>query len=376
MRIFIPTADYPPIEGGISRVTEELARELTALGHDVRVLAPHFPGQEKADRDAPGTVMRFKGYHAGWLRLAPMYLAARRELREADLVLAINVGFGGLFGLWNHLRRGTPYVVFAYAYEFLKFHRVPPLQWLLRCVYARARVIIAISTFTRDGLVAYGVASDKIAVVHPGATLPESPSAARVEELRHRLVLDGNRIILGVGRFIARKGHLTLVRALPRILERLPDARLVLVGQGPYLHRVAREAVRLGVRDHVRLPGVLSDDELSALYAGCNVFALPTGVSGGGQVEGFGLVFAEAQAHGKPVVAGHSGGVPDVVTDGETGLLVPPDDPDALTDAILRVLADPALAQRLGKAGRARIEGELNWTAFARRVLEEAEARK
>lgn len=377
MRILVATIDYPPIEGGISTVSRCVARELANLGHEVTVVAPFFPGIEDFDQNEPVTVVRFRGYRLGWFRFAPFLRACWPHLRRADAVFAMNVAYGGVLGLLARRLRPRPYVAFAYGYEFLKFQGWPLVARLLRRVYRRAAAVIAISRFTRGRLLEFGVPPSAVSVVLPGAPGPPTVSENDLEEVRHRFVLDGRnggtppRVILAVGRFVRRKGHLTLVRALPQILERHPESILVLVGRGPEMSVVAKTAWKLGVRDHVLLPGSVSDGDVQALYRICDVFALPTGNAAKGHVEGFGLVFAEAAAHGKPVVAGRSGGVEDAVLDEETGLLVEPDDPEALADAILRLLDDPGLACRVGENARRRVERELNWATFTRRVLEE-----
>jgi phosphatidylinositol alpha-1,6-mannosyltransferase len=162
---------------------------------------------------------------------------------------------------------------------------------------------------------------------------------------------------------------------MPQILERHPDTVLVCAGRGPAKVDVERAVADYGVTDHVRLPGRLSDDDLSTLYAMCDVFALPTGEGARGQVEGFGLVYTEAGAYGKPVVAGRSGGTTDAVVDGETGLLVAPDNPHATAEALLQLLNDRESATRMGEAGRERVRRELNWTEFTRRVMDAVERR-
>ena len=374
MRILIPTVDYPPIRGGISSVALHVSRELARLGHEVMVVAPRFPGVDAFDQAEPVKVLRFRGYRFGWLRLVPLLIAVRPYLKKSDLVLAVNVAYGGIIGLWAR-RGGMRYVAFAYAYEFLKFRRRRLLGALLRRVYSNARGVVAISRFTRDNLLEFGVPAEKIEVIHPGAPAVREFCAEDIARIKRRFAADGGRVILGVGRFVPRKGHITLVRAMPRILERIPDAVLVLVGEGPCLYDAVYEANELGVRNSVLFPGSLSEDDLAGLYHACEVFALPTGDLGAGQVEGFGLVFAEAQAYGKPVVAGRSGGVVDAVLDGETGILVEPDQPEALADAILSLLENPARAQELGENGRRRVETELNWTRFTERLLEMVEAR-
>jgi phosphatidyl-myo-inositol dimannoside synthase len=362
----MPTADYPPIEGGISTVALSLARALGGLGHEVTVIAPRLPGGIEG-ADGPGvTVMRYGGYNRGWLRLLPLLLATRRHLPGHDALLAVNIAYGGIAG-WL---LGARYVTFAYAYEFLKFARVPGMAALLRRVYARSLFTVAISRFTASQLGAFGVDPASVETILPGASPARLVPGDVLDDLRRRFLFDADRIVLAVGRFVPRKGHETLVRAWPRVLESHPRALLVMAGQGPEISPVARLARALGVRDRVLLPGRLDDDHIRGLYALCDVFSLPTGTGPGGQVEGFGLVFVEAGSYGKPVVAGRSGGVEDAVVDGETGILVPPEDPDAVADALLRLLGDPALAARMGAAGRDRAERLCNWGAFTRGLLD------
>lgn len=375
MKIAIPTVDYPPIEGGISSLTLHVSRELASAGHDVTVIAPYFPGLEAFDAGEPINVIRYRGYGLGWLRFVPLGMRAWGDLRKADLILGVNVAYGGVLGLMARRTYGKPYVAFAYAYEFLKFS--PHSMWgrLIRRAYNGATTVVAISQFTRDKLVECGIEEQRVRVIHPGA----APAVDRPEEelraLRRRYVLDGKRVILAVGRLIERKGHRTLIAAMPRILESAPNAHLVVVGQGPMMSACSRQARELGIRDHVTFTGRLDDAEVSGLYRICDVFALPTGEGEGGQVEGFGLVFAEAHAYAKPVVAGRSGGVVDAVVDGETGLLVEPDAPDALADAVTAILQDESLANRLGENGRKRVESERSWTAFAGSLLAAIEER-
>ncbi len=370
MNILIPTADYPPIEGGIATVTLQLSRELAAAGHAVTVVAPYFPGQESFDASEPVSVVRYRGYRLGWLRLLPMLAATMPRAKSADLILGINIAYGGLIGLLARRLFGTPYVTFGYAYEFLKFRRVPLLAALLRRAYTRSTFVVAISAFTRERLVEFGVPDALIETILPGAPQTEPLSPERVEEVKRAYKLNGHRIVLAVGRMIPRKGHATLVRAMPKILESHPETMLVCAGRGPCLAETSDLAQALGVADHVLLPGYVSDDHVAALYQACDVFALPTGEDAGGQVEGFGLVFAEAQAHGKPVVAGRSGGVTDAVIDGETGLLVSPEDPESLAESIVSLLSDPEKAAALGAKAKDRIARELNWRHFTQRLLE------
>ena len=153
----------------------------------------------------------------------------------------------------------------------------------------------------------------------------------------------------------------------PRVLARHPDARLLLVGGGPAEASLRRAGRRLGARAAPSSsPGRCRPDELPAHYAAGDVFAMPCRTRRAGlDVEGLGMVFLEAAACGRPVVAGTSGGAPEAVQDGVTGHVVEPRSPDAVADAIAGLLDDPARARAMGAAGRAWVEQRWSWTTIA-----------
>ena len=141
-----------------------------------------------------------------------------------------------------------------------------------------------------------------------------------------------------------------MISALPQVLQSLPDTILVLVGDGQDRPRLEQLAQDVGVTAHTRFLHGLTQEELFACYAHCDVFALPS------KGEGFGLVYLEAMAHGKPVIGGAHGGALDVIVDGETGLLVPHGDAAKLAAAMQRLLVDPARAAAMGSQGRQRVQ--------------------
>ncbi len=352
----------------MSTVSVRLARGLAALGHGVTMVVPHFPDVEQSEAAETVEVLRYRGYRWGWLCLLPMLFRSWGAARGCDAVLALNVGCGGVFGMLLRAARGTPYVVVAREYDGMKSRSIPGLGGLLRRVYAHAKAVIAINNFTRGHLIDFGEDADRIDVVWPGADPEIRVDQALVDATRHDYVLDGSRVILSVGRLIPRNNHVALVRALPGVLERAPNTVLLIAGRGPCMGTLCQEARRLGVRNQLVLPGKVGDARLAALYAACDVFALPAGVGEGEQADGLGLAISEAHAHAKPVVAANPGGAPELVIDGETGILLETDDPGAIVAALLRILEDPGLAARLGRNGRKRVEGALNGAAFAQRV--------
>ena len=171
-------------------------------------------------------------------------------------------------------------------------------------------------------------------------------------------------IILSVARQYRRKDTATLIRAMPCLMATIPDIGIRIVGDGPELGRTRRLAEQLGVLDRVSFLGSLNSvGILRDEYARASVFCLPS------LQEGFGIVFLEAMSHGLPVVAVDSGAVPEVAPHGETSLLVPPRDPDALAHALVRILTDSSLAARLGRAGKQRAR-RYEWTAVAHAFID------
>ena len=175
-----------------------------------------------------------------------------------------------------------------------------------------------------------------------------------------------------MSRLVPRKGQDALIRALPRIRRRVPDAALLIVGGGPYrptLEKLVRRARPVGGRDLHRQR--CEWEELPAHYAAGDVFAMPCRTRNRGlDVEGLGIVYLEASATGLPVVVGDSGGAPDAVRDGETGYLVDGRDLAQLADRIATLLEDPVRARRMGAAGRAWVEREWRWELQADRMAE------
>ncbi len=159
-----------------------------------------------------------------------------------------------------------------------------------------------------------------------------------------------------------------MLRALPKVVRAVPDVAYVIVGDGDdldYLHRLASEC---GVEKNVTFAGRVSDAELPLLYNACDAFVMCSREDRsqrGILAEGFGIALVEASACGKPVIAGRSGGVPDAVQDGITGLLVNPVDTDEVAAAIVKVLQEPGLARTMGNNGRKWVEREMNWSRAA-----------
>jgi phosphatidylinositol alpha-1,6-mannosyltransferase len=168
---------------------------------------------------------------------------------------------------------------------------------------------------------------------------------------------------------VARKGQDMLIRALPEIRRRVPGAALLLVGDGPHRRSLQRLTHRLGLAEHVVFTGRIPWPATPAYYDAGTVFCMPTRTRLGGlEPEALGICYLEAAATGLPVVAGDSGGAPDAVLDGESGYVVDGRDVAAVADRCARLLADPDLAARMGRRGRAWVAEQWRWDDLAARL--------
>ncbi len=361
-RILMVTTDYPPIRGGISSLAYHLAQDLTRRGHEVEVVAPAWSGHEAHDRQDPCRIFRTPGYAWGYLRGLPLLFQAVRRLvvGRAELVLPMNVAYGGLAMLaLRCLGRRIPYAMFAYGLEFARFGKSPLMRRIYRKVYDGALRVFAVSADTRRRLVDFGV-TNRVDVLYPGVDVdrftPEGP------DYRTALSLEDRPILGTLSRLVERKGLDMVLKALPHILEEFPRALYLVVGEGPDRARLEALARESGVDESVHFAGEAAEEALADWFRTCDVFVLPSReIPSSGHVEGFGIVFLEAGACGRPVVGGRSGGVVEAVQDDVSGLLVNPGDAGDLAQVLLRLLRDPERARALGQAGRARVERSFTW---------------
>lgn len=247
------------------------------------------------------------------------------------------------------LARGRRWVAYHHGYTTTDA-KMRIYNQLNRLTLPRAsRVITVCGPFARQ-LSGAGVSPEKISVVHSSIAAPHAPRAVEVSELKTKLgVAEGERVILAVGRLSREKGHVGLVHALEHLRRgaHATKFKLVVVGEGPERERVEAAALSLGLEACVVFAGHTSD--VRPFYALADVLALPS------HSEGSPLVLLEAMAAGVPVVATAVGGVPEVATDGETALLVPPHDPSAFANALARVLSDATLARSLADKAAAHV---------------------
>jgi phosphatidyl-myo-inositol dimannoside synthase len=280
---------------------------------------------------------------------------------------------------WLAAWHDVPYGVVVHGTELLlldaKIRRSRFKRWTAGGLLSGATVIAANSKWTGDlarsvlELLGRSDLSARVRVVPLGTEPKEFRPGIDATSVRARYRLEGGPWLLTVARLEWHKGIDTVIKALPAVLAKYPQARYAVAGVGPrrpQLEQLARES---GVADAVRFLGMVPDADLPALY---NAADLYVGASRRYDllVEGFGISLVEASASGLAVVGGRSGGVPDAVRDGETGILVDPESPAAVSAEINRLLGDAELRRRMGAAGRRAVETYYNWDRVAKDLID------
>lgn len=397
MKIAMLTTSYPKWPGETTApFIEEIAAHVAARGHEVHVLMPYRSDLRRAACE--------RGVHLHTYRYAPLralelwgYAAALRGdvgLKLGTLAavpLALGSGLAALLRLtavhafdllhahWvlpnapiaalvAHRRR-LPLVISLHGSDVFLAEQSLLLAWSARWAARQAGAITACSGDLAARLARLGAPADRLTVVpygiDPQAFRPDPVAGAA---LRARLGIDPQRpVLVWLSRMVYKKGLHVLLDAMPAVVRAQPDTLLVLGGYGDLRPALEAQARRLGIARNVLFPGVISRDQVNAFWNMGDVVVIPAIRDHRGNVDGLPNIVLEAMSAGRPIVASRVAGIPQVIDDGVHGLLAPPGDAEALSGAILRLVRDRRLAQRLGQTARQRVERELRWTHVAER---------
>ncbi|MFF0523898.1 glycosyltransferase family 4 protein [Actinomadura nitritigenes] len=367
-KTLVVTNDFPPRPGGIQAFVHGLA--VRRPPGSVVVYAPAWKGAAAFDAVQPFDVVR----HPGSLMLPePGVLRRASALMRAERCDSVVFGAAAPLGLLAPAlrRRGAERIVGITHGHEAGWASLPVARSLLRRIGDNVDALTYLGEYTRSrmarALSPAGAA--RMARLAPGVDETLFRAGAGGAEIRARHGLADRPVAVCVSRLVPRKGQDALIRAWPRVLATVPDAALLLVGGGPYRAELERLAASEGVAGSVVLTGSVPWEDLPAHYDAGDVFAMPCRTRRRGlDVEGLGIVYLEASATGLPVVAGDSGGAPDAVLDGETGVVVPGRSVPRVADAVAGLLADPERAAAMGRAGRAWVEREWRWEVQAARL--------
>lgn len=372
------TNDFPPVVGGIQSYLEDYTRRLPA--EDLIVLCSTPPeGPEAAaayDATVAFEVVRMPTHV---LLPTPDVRSRMQSIIRERAVETVWFGAAAPLGLLGRAARaaGASRVIATTHGHEVGWSMIPGARQLLERIFSGADVITYISEYTLGRLRPFMPAEARTLRLPSGIDVDRfHPDADARARLRERYGLADAPTVVCVSRLVRRKGQDSLIEAWPRVVEQVPDARLVVVGWGPYAKHLAQLKRRSPVRDHIILTGKVPYEELPRHVAMSDLFAMPCRTRGGGlDVEGLGIVFLEASAAGVPVIAGTSGGAPETVTEGVTGLVVDGRDEDALVAALVRLLTSPEEGARMGAAGRELMESEWTWPRLVESLVETIDAR-
>jgi len=366
-RTLLITNDFPPRAGGIQSYVQSLAERLPAS--ELVVYAPCWADDAEYDARQPFPIFR----HPGTL-LVPNEGVRQRaaELIRDHRISAVWYGAAAPLSLLTPALRadGVMRTVASTHGHEVGWSMIPGARRLLRRIGRTNDVITFVSRYARRRISAALGPTAALEYLPPGVRIDTfRPDPAAKETIRARYGLGDAPVLLSVSRLVARKGQDTLIRAFPSILRRVPQAVLLIVGDGPDGPRLRGLTGSLGLGQRVLFAGSVPWVDLPAHYAAADVFAMPCRTRGSGlDVEGLGIVFLEASASGLPVIAGRSGGAPETVQPGRTGLVVDGRDVEQVALAITDLLIDRDRAATWGANGREWVSRTWNWDASAQRL--------
>jgi phosphatidyl-myo-inositol dimannoside synthase len=378
VNILVLAQVFPPRRGGSGRWLWDLYRRLP--GFRVHVVTATTPDGAEFDRTADLAISRIPLDFSSWgvwdWRGGPQYAAALVRLRRIvaeqrpDVIHCGKCLPEGLLAASIARWTGIPFVTFVHGEELTLAASSGELRRLTRKVLRTAGRVIANSHHTRTLLIEHWqVPSEQIVVMHPGVDTTHFVPAPRSIDARASLGWGSRRVILTVGALQKRKGQDMLIRALPAIRQRCPDVLYSMAGEGwerPSLESLVAEC---DVADLVQFRGMPGDAELVACYQQCDLFALANRQVGW-DFEGFGIVLLEAQACGKPVITGRSGGTAETIDPPNTGEIVSCDEPDLLAGIAGELLQDEARRERMGTLARQWVVEHFAWDVLSRQAAD------
>jgi rhamnosyl/mannosyltransferase len=378
LRITQVVHNFYPVVGGIETYAYNLAKGLVDAGQTVKVYTARVPGWPRRQVWQGIDVHRFRAIARPFSYpfmpgIIPALAHGNCDILHAHINSPMTVDFTAFASRLV----GTPLVITYHAdavYTDIA-EKAPAFRgwlnqayWLSRHLAAGiARHLIVTSPIYLESSRFLQRYRHKISVVPPCVDPFFLVSPQDTASAKQNLGYAANDLlVLFVGRLVPYKGLRTLLRAFRHVRKRIRSAQLAIVGSGPEQPVLEQLANQLGLADAVRFVGTLSRPRLREAYSACDLFVLPS-LS---RSEAFGIVLLEAMARGKPVVATHVGGIPYVVRQGQSGILVPPFDPIPLAEAISQLLNDPELRQRMGQAGRKRVLANFTREPVTMQLLE------
>lgn len=369
-KILVITELFSPTKGGTAVWFDEAYRRFSSL--DVEIITSDVPGSEAFDALYPHKVYRIKLKRYWWIRPESLLMYMRFMAKSisrclAGKVTSIHAGRVLPEGLvaWVVARLfGKKVIIYSHGEEITTWRQAAKFR-AMKMAYKRADLVIANSDFTEGELIKIGVDVNRIKIINPGVDLQRYRPGIHVDELREKYSLDTNgKLLLSVGRLSRRKGFDQVIRSLGLLKSQSFNLQYAVVGIGDDYEYLKDIAEQCGVSDKVYFLGEVSADELPLWYNACDIFVMPNRVVNN-DTEGFGMVFVEAAACGKPAIAGIAGGTGSAVIDGVTGFRVDGENLEAVSGAIEKLCMNDVLLREMGRRAMQRAHDKFSWDTVA-----------
>ncbi|MFK0522517.1 glycosyltransferase family 4 protein [Paenibacillus illinoisensis] len=369
-KVFV-AIDFPPEKGGIhdyayGLISQIPSEEVTVLTNKIKDTVE----SNQFDRKADFEIIRKRIY---WnsnkvllilsqviLILQLIILKWRRKTSEIHFVNVFPVGVAGPFMKAFFGVKYFPYVHGLDVMGMVNSRLFPLLMIILK----RSDKVIANSQYTKSKLIELGIHEHQILIIPPGLNVSKlSGTVESVEDVRDKYDLHGKKVMITVSRLVERKGHDVTLKALRQVIKHIPNLKYLICGDGPYRGELERLVSLYGLDTIVAFTGGITDQELHQLYECSDIFIMPSrDIKEKGDVEGFGIVFLEANYYRLPVIAGNSGGIPDAVKDRVTGYLVDPMDDIEIANRIEELVVNEKLAEEMGNNGHDWVINHCLWS--------------
>ncbi|MBN2119585.1 MAG: glycosyltransferase family 4 protein [Candidatus Omnitrophica bacterium] len=376
-KTFIYSHDFPPIAGGGATYSYNLARQLSSLGHEIVVLAPRSRNKNCRDIDdkAGFRIVRMPNRDKSTIKNIlwgiPYFIYVLFKFRP-EMVILIDMESQFVASIIRKVYK-FDYIVTVHEASIISniFSRKNKVKIsLLKNLYGKAHYVLVVSNYLKGIIEKLGLReSEKIEVISIGIDRDQFSIFEDSKKLRNSIARDDQKILLTVARLEPRKGVDRLIKALPKIIDKVPNVKYLIVGDGEDKVRLKTLVNNYSLQDYVQFTGYVSNEEIIKYYDLSDVVVFPS-VLQDGKGEGLGLVLCEAGARGKPIIAGNCGGVPEIIKDNETGLLVNPENTEELAQKAVQLLMDKELSARLGKNAREKVFSGFTWDKISQQISE------
>lgn len=353
------TIDFPPRVGGVANYLSNICSNVPS--DKIIVLASKEKESDEFDKKQNYKIYRhkllFKYLPLKWLRAFwPVLKIVRKE--KIEIIHTSHILPIGYVAYLFKKAFKIPYIVYTHGLDILHPQNNPRKKYWLEKILQNAEQVITNSSFTANEVNKLSVQKEKIKIINPCLDLSQYkfPLEEKIESLKNKLNLKNKKILLTTARLVERKGIDMVIKSLSTVLKNIPDLVYLIIGKGPDKNRLENLIKEKNLENKVFFIGEARHEDLNLYYNLADVFIMPSRQLSNGDVEGFGIVYLEANLYGKPVIAGRSGGVPDAVEDKINGLLVNTESVEEISEAIIKLFQNQELYNSLAEKGKTRVK--------------------